>query len=333
MSRQGARQVSTPGTIAPTDYGWYSFLSRRRHWDEVNFWTPSTYFAFAAPEYSPFLFKLKAPHNAVAGFGYFARYAPLPDWLAWDCFGEGNGCASLDQLQARLQAIRRGFRYVGSEPMPQIGCIVVVDAVFFQPDEWVRQPSDWPARSLRATRCDVEEGEGQRVWEECLERVFVWERLRGANSLTIEEGEATYGAPTIITPRLGQGASRVAVTQAFHRACAATREHSLPALEAAHIRPIAREGHHQVRNGLLLRADLHRLFDQGYLTVTDDHAIEVSRRLRVDYQNGRSYYPLHGVRISVPDDPLERPDAGLLTWHNEKVFLAWGDLSFNDPGE
>jgi hypothetical protein len=47
-------------------------------------------------------------------------------------------------------------------------------------------------------------------------------------------------------------------------------------------------------NGIPLRADLHRLFDQGH----DDYAwmrVEVSPRLRLDYQNGHSYYPLHGL--------------------------------------
>lgn len=87
------------GTIAITDFGWYEFLSQRRKWDEVNFWTPSARFGLRAPEFSPFLFKLRAPHNAIADFGYFAEYAALPDWLAWECFGEGNGCSSLDEMR------------------------------------------------------------------------------------------------------------------------------------------------------------------------------------------------------------------------------------------
>jgi putative restriction endonuclease len=82
------------GTIAVTDYGWYEFLLHREL-QEVNFWTPSDRRAFYAAEFSPFFFKLKAPHNAICGFGYFTRWASLPDWLAWDCFEEGNGCGSL----------------------------------------------------------------------------------------------------------------------------------------------------------------------------------------------------------------------------------------------
>jgi hypothetical protein len=48
----------------------------------------------------PFLFKLRAPANAIAGFGYFASFSVLPDWLAWDTFGEANGVANLAVLRA-----------------------------------------------------------------------------------------------------------------------------------------------------------------------------------------------------------------------------------------
>jgi hypothetical protein len=56
---------------------------------------------------------------------------------------------------------------------------------------------------------------------------------------------------------------------------------------SAHIREYAREGPHEVRNGILLRADLHRLFDKGDVTVTPELRLEVSERLRKDFHNGR----------------------------------------------
>ncbi len=312
--------MTLPGTIAITDYGWYDFLRQRRSWEEVNFWTPSAHWAFRAPEFSPFLFKLKAPHNAIAGFGYFARYSALPDRLAWECFGEGNGCATFDEMQGRLAEIRRRFRYVGADSVPQIGCIIVVNASFFSKDEWIPQPSDWPVRTLRPTRYDLAVDEGARVWSECLARVRVAPKVMEP---TLIAGDTPrYGAPILVRPRLGQGAFRVAVTDAYSRACAVTGEHSLPALDAAHIRPFAKDGPHEVRNGLLLRADLHRLFEQGYLTVTPNRMFEVSSRLRRDYDNGRSYYPLHGKHIAIPATGADRPSVELLQWHNENVFVA-----------
>jgi len=123
-------------------------------------------------------------------------------------------------------------------------------------------------------------------------------------------------------PRLGQGTFRIAVTEAYGRSCAVTGEHSLPALEAAHIRPYTEEGPHLTANGLLLRADCHRLFDQGYMTITTDLRLQVGSRLRDDYANGRSYYPFQGRPITVPKNPAERPSREFLEWHRANRYLG-----------
>jgi putative restriction endonuclease len=99
-----------------------------------------------------------------------------------------------------------------------------------------------------------------------------------------------------------------------------TQERTLPALEAAHIRPYSVGGDHEAPNGLLLRRDIHSLFDAGYVTVTPDLHFEVSRRIREEFENGRHYYALHGQRISAPDQEGQRPDPGVLAWHNEHCF-------------
>jgi putative restriction endonuclease len=136
-----------------------------------------------------------------------------------------------------------------------------------------------------------------------------------------EDPSGRYGVPRLVAPRLGQGAFRVAVTEAYGRACAVTGEHSLPALDAAHILPFDREGPHEVTNGLLLRADLHRLFDRGYVTVTTDGVLRVSARLRKDFANGRTYYPLDGAKLTLPKASEDRPDPTFLRWHSEVHFL------------
>jgi predicted restriction endonuclease len=70
--------------------------------------------------------------------------------------------------------------------------------------------------------------------------------------------------------------------------CAVTHEHSLPELEASHIRPYVKNGPHEVRSSILRRTDVHRLFDQGYVTITPEYRVEVSTRLKLDYQNGHT---------------------------------------------
>lgn len=308
------------GTVAVTDFGWYDFLSRRPM-PEINFWTPSDRRRFSAPEFSPFFFKLKAPYRAIAGFGYFAKWSSLPSWLAWECFGQGNGCESLADLETRLADIRARIRHRPTSGPANIGCILLVQPMFFPRSAWVPQPRDWHDRTVSSEAYDLTAGEGLRVWLECQERAEA--EVASSASLPQVAGAPAprYGAPRLTLPRLGQGTFRVSVLDAYQRSCAVTGEHSLPALEAAHIKSYDNDGPHEVRNGLLLRADLHRLFDKGYLTVTPDLHLEVSPRLRADYQNGRTYYPMHGQALREPDAGQHRPAPEFLAWHNEHIYL------------
>jgi putative restriction endonuclease len=312
------------GTIAITDREWYESLRLIQGLDEANFWKPSATTALHADEFSPFLFKLRVGDgNAICGFGLFARYSRLPDWLAWDTFGIANGCASLEEMRNRIHGIRDRMRYRGSRPS-EIGCILIVQPLFFPPDQWVAAPRDWPSRTQANKKYDLEVGEGARVWSDCLAVTARMAReeppvLAGA---ALREPGPRYGNPVLVTPRLGQGTFRIAVTDAYGRGCSVTEEHSLPVLEAAHVKPYHLEGPHDVANGLLLRADLHRLFDQGYITVTPDLRLEVGQRLREEFSNGRTYYPLHGQRLRPPAATRDQPNREYLAWHNENVYVG-----------
>ncbi len=310
------------GTVAVTDFGWYARLRAHPELDEVNFWKPSARRPFNAPAFSPFLFKLKAPHNAICGFGYFARYSRLPDWLAWDSFGVGNGCDSLQELRQRIASIRERIRFDGPSHA-EIGCVLIVQPTFFTEADWIPQPADWHARTVSDKAYDLTIGEGARIWSECLARSRTPQQSSPGTSPALSGLQVPrYGAPQVVRPRLGQGTFRIAVMDAYSRSCAVTGEHSLPALEAAHIRAYTSDGPHEVPNGLLLRADFHRLFDQGYVTVTADFKLEVSPRLKEEYQNGKSYYPFHGAALTLPAAANLRPQPDYLAWHRENVYAA-----------
>lgn len=191
------------GCIAPTDFDWYTTLREQRGLDEVNFWQPSGGRAFRMPAGAPFFFKLKAPHNAIGGFGRVARFSALPHWLAWECFGVANGVRTFHELDRRLRVIRRRNRMESGSEM-HIGCIMVCEPVFFGEDEWVTQPRDWHPRTQSYKKYDLEQGEGQRVWLECLERLS---RLTPSAELPdhVAEHAERYGSRTLVHPRLGQG--------------------------------------------------------------------------------------------------------------------------------
>jgi len=95
-----------------------------------------------------------------------------------------------------------------------------------------------------------------------------------------------------------------------------------PVLQAAHIRPVSAGGEHRLDNGLLLRSDVHPLFDRGYLAVDPAYRLRVSPRLREEFGNGEQFYRRAGSQIAVPRHRHDRPDAETLEWHLGEVFLA-----------
>jgi putative restriction endonuclease len=310
------------GFVGNTDFDWFTFLKARQPLEEVNFWQPSggdTFRALSPGE--PFFFRLKKPHYAIAGFGLFARHEVVTAKLAWEAFGERNGAPTFAAVCARIEKYRSG----PADPFKlyRVGCLMISQPVFFDPADWVREPANFSRNIVRGAGYDLAAGEGRRIWEECLERVQTRRVPIAAEDVgqwaALTEGPR-YGAPQLVRPRLGQGTFRLAVTQAYQGACAITGEHSLPVLDVAHIQSYAQQGPHEIRNGLLLRADIHRLFDRGYVTVTPDFHFEVSQRLREEFENGKTYYALQGKPIRLPDRDGERPDPALLRWHNEQVF-------------
>jgi putative restriction endonuclease len=303
------------GFVAPTDWGWYQQLLSRPHLEEVNFWRPGGGSFTALSPGEPFFFKLKSPRNAIGGFGQFARFARLPLWMAWEVFGDANGVSSLHELRDRLS--RLSASAVTFDLDHEIGCISIAFPTFFAPDEWVQPPADWKRNIVSGRTYDLAGGPGQVLWESCIERAVT----TTSDPWTSEAADQIrFGKPQTIRPRLGQGSFRLAVLDAYGSACAVTTEHSLPVLEAAHIKPYGEGGEHEVRNGLPLRRDLHTLFDLGFVTVRPDHTFTVSRQLRDHYANGRTYYALEGREVSTPARAQDRPDPALLEWHGDVVF-------------
>lgn len=88
------------------------------------------------------------------------------------------------------------------------------------------------------------------------------------------------------------------------------------------IRPYSNDGPNEVKNGILLRSDIHKLFDDGYITITPNLEVLVSNRLHSDFGNGKMYYQYNREKlISTPADLGDLPSKEYLEWHNDTVFL------------
>jgi len=298
--------------IGVTDTDWFTLLRAIPDLDEANFWQPSPTPVRSLQPGAPFLFKLHRD-NRIVGGGFFAKWTPLRVSMAWDAFGIKNGVASLSEMRARIERYRR----TPSAPHEdyEIGCILL-EELFFLPDSERVVIPDWQPNIVRGKGYPLAQEPGRSIWAQ------TQAVLTGTRVGHVAEPAERYGVPQLVRPRLGQGSFRVMVTDAYARRCAVTGEKVLPVLQAAHIRPYADGGEHRVDNGLLLRSDLHTLFDRGYLTVTPEHRVEVSRRLETEFNNGREYLSLHGTQVALPQDHDDIPAKEFLEWHNENRFVA-----------
>jgi len=299
--------------VGVTDNEWFRFLRNLPSLDEVNFWQPGGTHQFRTLQVGePFLFKLHAPENFIAGGGFYTHTSLLPTSLAWEAFGEKNGARSLDEVRIRVEKYRR----TQTDPHQDytIGCIILQDPFFFDDRDFIPVPPDFHSTVVQGKTYDTTSENGRALWEAIQSRLQVPQRDQAADPASM------FGDPVLVRQRLGQGAFRILVTDTYERRCAITREKALPALEAAHIRPVAQDGKHRIDNGLLLRSDIHRLFDTGYVSITPDYKFRASHRLKDDFHNGEEYLQLSGSGIWLPRGSDNRPNREFLEWHSDTVF-------------
>lgn len=303
--------------VAVTDAEWFNYLSAQEDPEEVNFWQPGGGRDFGALTLgAPLLFKLHWPQNFIVGGGFFASFSRLPVSMVWEVFGEKNGVRGYTEMRARIEHYRR----VPASPRQdyEIGCIVLEEPFFLPRNRWIAAPSDFSKQVVVGKSYDMNSPTGRELWEQVLEGRALTVHA-GAERPPAIEG-SMYGEGQRGRVRLRQGAFRVMVTDAYGRRCAISSEKALPVLQAAHIRPVADGGQHRLDNGLLLRSDVHTLFDRGYITVTPDRKVHVSRKLKDEFDNGEPYFPLDGRTIGIPRAAEEQPAREFLEWHADTVF-------------
>jgi putative restriction endonuclease len=304
--------------VAVTDNDWFEFL-RQLDPDEVNFWRPSGREFVSLEAGTPFLFKLHSPYSYIVGGGFFVRSEKLPLSMAWEVFEQKNGASNHDELEVLIRRHREP-----GELDPEIGCTVLNQPFFIPREHWIPVPEDWKPNIVTGRTYDDGNESGKSLWSAIQPWIPRFEPIDAPDSIpfAVQEPGCLYGREYLSRSRLGQGAFRILVTDAYQRRCAISGERTLPVLQASHIKPYGR-GPIRVDNGLLLRSDLHILFDRGYMTVTPELRVEISPRIKEEYENGRDYYRLKGNPLLIlPASPVDHPNREFLRWHNENVYRS-----------
>jgi putative restriction endonuclease len=322
---ESVRYLPSQLFVANTDSAWFDYLSTRATngiVDEVNFWQPKS----QKPMISllpgaPVLFRLKAPHRAIAGFGFFAHFGVIDLDAAWATFGWKNGDPDRMRFFQRIGGYRRLDLLDPKTARLPLGSTVLREAHFWPRERWIPWGTDegWhdnivqgatvrdPAiadRLREAMYTEMREAPGD--FSDHFELVAVDDREVRMREVAIREG---------------QGSFRLRLLSAYEGQCAITGEHTIPVLDAAHIQPYLGAKSNHLQNGLVLTKEFHALFDAGYVGITPDYEVRVSDRLREEFRNGHRYYPFDGKSlVRTPTDSGCKPSRDALAWHMTNRF-------------
>lgn len=284
--------------IACTDKDWFDCLRATPRIGIVNFWTPTPWNIKKLSPGQHFYFMLKAPIRKIGGYGEFQSYENMTIEAAWNRFGPANGVASRDELLSKITRFKKGHN-------GDIGCILLSKSIFFDDSGFI-DPS----------QANIEFPRNVVTWKSFPgDKVALFPnppqgppfRLVG-----VEPADYAFGKRKA---RPGQGRFRRRLLEAYEGACCVTNETTSEVLEAAHIEPYVNEESDHVQNGILLRADLHDLFDAGLLTIDTGFRVVLSKHLSSPY-----YVKLQGQVVRLPSDPNCRPSPVAFDLHNRQIY-------------
>jgi hypothetical protein len=116
-----------------------------------------------------------------------------------------------------------------------------------------------------------------------------------------------------IATRQGQDRFRLALLEAYDHRCAVTDFDAVETLEAAHIYPYRGPATNHITNGLLLRADIHILYDRGAISVHEtSYRVLLKPHLEVT-----RYVELADREMRLPRKVDDRPSVAALRSHRE----------------
>lgn len=304
--------------VHPTDRRWFDFLRQQPPGGSVNFWKPRTKNFTSLPPDEPLLFLLNKPDKVIAGVGYFAGKMNVTLETAWNIFGPRNGVGSYQEFYQLVY----GNRYAPASSEATILCLTLNAPVFFERTDWLPVPPDWSGNLVQGKSYDAASPIGQVIWQQVSQVLPKYQSTSLLPEALLPElalEPAVSYRTALRQVRPDQRAFQTIVTQAYDSKCAISGEKTVPVLEAAHIKPYAEAGPSIVSNGLLLRSDLHRLFDRHYLTINADSLrVQVSKRIKEEFSNGVAYYQYDGQKLRLPHERLERPSQQFLRLHNER---------------
>lgn len=283
--------------ISPTDTNWVEFLKTSELNSYVNFWTPTPWNVKNLNINSRLYFMLKSPIRKIAGFGEFVEYKNLSAFEAWKEFGYRNGRSSKEEFIKSIQNyIDKNSEKFGGKSIDintyEIGCIILKNCEYFEEDNFI----------------DLEELE-IKFPKEIVKIKYFYEYDSILNILSEKNNfdfnllsEERDDQRRYIKTREGQGGFKGKVLRAYNNRCCISQETIPELLEVAHIQNYKNKDSHHIQNGIILRTDFHKLYDNGLVFIDKNYSIHISSLITNEY-----YRQYHGKKIKLPSNEHNYP--------------------------
>ena len=282
--------------ISPTDIDWFYFNKMRNQTNSINFWTPTPWNIKRLNHGDRLYFMLKSPIRKIGGFGIFNNYENLSIPDAWEKFGYGNGVESKPRLIKRLNKyLSKNTSLNAGLESHQIGCISLNNCEFWEDIQFIdiEQTIHEFKKNIVKIKFFNEYDSIQSHHNSLVMDSSKYEIVGSG-----EKHKKAYQQNV----RIGQSEFRAKLINAYHGQCCISKETCEELLEAAHIQPYINKKSNHVQNGLLLRIDLHKLFDSGLLKIDQNYLVHISSQL----QSG-NYRTYDKKRILLPKNPNNWP--------------------------
>ena len=298
--------------IANTDLGWFETLKRESLGRTVNFWTPTPWNISGLNRGDRLYFMLKTPIRKIGGYGFFSKYQNMRASEAWLEYGLSNGVENFVHFVNKIEKYaEKNSKAFSPSSNPEIGCIILADPVVFEEQEFFK-PEDYGVSFAK----QIVKIKYYRGYNE------IPHKLASLNSETdfqlVDKSEGRKRG-ALVKDRVGQFAFRRGILEAYNNRCSITDSKVGELLQAAHIQPYVNAKSNHVTNGICLRVDLHRLFDEGLITINDNYTISVSRRLS---ELSQTYGGLQNKKLNLPNDTQKHPSKTALEFHRSTIFTG-----------
>lgn len=268
----------------------------------------------------------KDSKQMIVGGGFFLMHSDLDIESCWYNFGVLSGYINFADFKKRAKDC-------GADLNDPISCYISDGSFIFIRSNTVEVPEDFKLDFKNRSRLVVsrEEPLGMYLSKICFDR-----RRRQIDAGSSDSSwPGIYYVASIHKSAQKAAQYRTYMLSLYHRRCAVTGCSVVPLLSVAHIKTMYDERYLQPANGLILRADIHKMFSKGLITFYYDGPdiirIRVSEKLNKDTSG--DYKELSGKALTLPDDKNRWPSAEYLDWHNSIRFENWlkyGEFSLID---